>query len=311
MTAISLIVCTYNRWESLARTLESVAVSKLPDAVSWEVVVVDNNSRDQTQHVVEDFCRRYPERIRYVFETNQGLSYARNAGIRQARGEVIAFTDDDTTVDPTWLHNLTAPLQDDQWAGAGGRIRLGRDFLPPRWMAINGPFNLGSSLGQFDRGECPGPLDHPPYGGNMAFRKTMFHKHGDFRTDLGRRGANMICNEDTEFGERLMAAGERLCYVPSAIVYHEIKEHRYTKKYFRSYWFGFGRSIALQAGRELSIWRVPRYCLGEVRRKLRWMSSLNRHWFLDPQGIFFCEVHVLCIFGQILESCRRRRSIRP
>ena len=302
---ISLVVCTYNRCESLVRTLRSVVASKLPDAWTWEVVVVDNNSRDQTRHVIEEFSGRYPGRFRYVFEPNQGLSHARNAGIRLARGEIIAFTDDDATVDPLWLHNLTAPLQDTRWAGGGGRIWLQQDFLPPNWMAIRGPFNLGGSLGQFDLGEREGPLDRAPYGGNMAFRRSIFHKYGAFRTDLGRRAGNMIGNEDTEFGERLMSAGEHLWYSPSAIVYHELGEHRYTKKYLRSYWFGYGRSRALQARQELPIWKVPRYCLAELRRRLRYVSSLDRHWFLNPQGRFFCEVQVICAIGQTMESYRQ------
>src|SRR6266852_75843 len=102
MIKISLILCTYNRCQSLARPLESVAASRLPDSVNWEILVGDNTSHDQARHVIEDFCRHYPGRFRYLFEPNQGLSHARNAGIAEARGEIIAFTDDDVTVDPVW-----------------------------------------------------------------------------------------------------------------------------------------------------------------------------------------------------------------
>jgi GT2 family glycosyltransferase len=228
----------------------------------------------------------------------------------EARGEIIAFTDDDVTVDPVWLQNLTAVLQGGQFAGAGGRIRAGHDFLPPRWMATSGPFNLASSLAQFDLGDQECVLDKAPFGANMAFRKIMFEKYGGFRTDLGRRGKSLIGNEDTEFCERLMAAGERLCYVPSAVVNHPVYEERLKKKYFRSYWFAHGRSIARQAGQRLSIWRAPRYCLGDFKRKLRWMSSLDRRWFMSPQGRFFCEVHALHTLGEVVESCRQHRTIR-
>jgi glycosyltransferase involved in cell wall biosynthesis len=90
------------------------------DGDSWEILVVDNNSKDRTREVVEDFCRRDPDHFRYVFEPQQGKSFALNSGIREARGDVVAFMDDDVTVEPTWLQNLTADLWSGQWTGAGG-----------------------------------------------------------------------------------------------------------------------------------------------------------------------------------------------
>jgi glycosyltransferase involved in cell wall biosynthesis len=118
---ITVILCTYNRCQNLAKALNSVAASRLPRSVEWEVLVIDNNSSDQTREVVEDFCRLHPRRSRCLFEPQQGKSHALNAGIREARGDVLAFMDDDVTVEPTWLQNLTTSLQDDEWAGAGGR----------------------------------------------------------------------------------------------------------------------------------------------------------------------------------------------
>ena len=81
---ITVIVCTYNRCQDLAKALDGISVSELPDSVQWEILVVDNNSNDQTRAVVEDLCRQYPGRFRYVFEPKQGLSNARNAGIRDS-----------------------------------------------------------------------------------------------------------------------------------------------------------------------------------------------------------------------------------
>src|SRR5271165_2674235 len=96
---LSAVLCTYNRCRSLRRALESLSVSILPESIEWEVLVVDNNSSDQTEAVVEDFSRRYPGRFRYLFEPRQGKSYALNAAILAARGDVLAFTDDDVAVD--------------------------------------------------------------------------------------------------------------------------------------------------------------------------------------------------------------------
>jgi glucosyl-dolichyl phosphate glucuronosyltransferase len=114
---VTVVICTYNRCKSLAKTLKSVAVSELPESVEWEVLVVDNNSKDQTRAVVEEFCQRYPKRFRYLFEPQQGKSQALSASIRAAHGEILAFTDDDVIVEPAWLSSLTAPLRDAQWSG--------------------------------------------------------------------------------------------------------------------------------------------------------------------------------------------------
>src|SRR5271166_3382652 len=104
---ITVILCTYNRCVSLSSALESVAATTFSDPVEWEVLVVDNNSKDQTREVIQDYCRRSPGRFRYLFEGRQGKSYALNTGIRAAEGDVLAFMDDDVTVDPRWLQNLT------------------------------------------------------------------------------------------------------------------------------------------------------------------------------------------------------------
>ena len=116
---ISVILCTYNRCQSLAKALESLAVSIVPESIEWEVLVVDNNSKDRTSDVVQDFSSRYAGRFRYVSEPQQGKSFALNTGVREARGDVLAFVDDDVTVEPTWLHNLTSALHDSRWAAPG------------------------------------------------------------------------------------------------------------------------------------------------------------------------------------------------
>ena len=99
---ISVILCTYNRCQILGRALESVAASKLPESVTWEVIVVDNNSSDQTRQVTEDFCQRHPGRFRYVFERCPGKSFALNTGVRTSGGDILAFMDDDVVVQQMW-----------------------------------------------------------------------------------------------------------------------------------------------------------------------------------------------------------------
>jgi glycosyltransferase involved in cell wall biosynthesis len=256
-TSITVILCTGNRCQDLARTLESVAASKMPNTATWEVLVVDNNSTDQTREVVDDFCRRYPGRFRYLFEPKPGKAYALNSGVANARGEVLAFVDDDVTVEPRWLRHLTAELRGGEWAGTAGRILPARAITPPPWLSWK---HCGGILcGYFDLGNHPSELDldHAPHGANMAFRRAIFERHGGFRVGLGP-GPQRLPNGDTEFGRRLMKAGERLRYEPSAVVYHPVAQDRITKEYFLSWWFDYGRAYIIERGDRPDVLGIPR-----------------------------------------------------
>jgi glycosyltransferase involved in cell wall biosynthesis len=300
---ITIILCTYNRCQSLKKALESVAALRLPESDDWEALVVDNNSSDQTREAVEDFCRRYPGRFRYLFEARQGKSHALNAGIREAHGDVIAFMDDDVTVEPRWLQNLTASLHNSEWAGAGGRILAQRTFAPPRWLPLERRYAL-APLALFDLGPDAGELAEPPFGTNMAFRKCVFEKYGAFRTDLGPRPGSEIRSEDSEFGHRLLAAGERLRYEPSAFVYHEVPESRVQKEYFLAWWFDRARADIRAFGIPSDVkWRLGGVPLVFFRRltvwTLRWLVAVK------PSRRFSCKLNVWTVTGQILE-CHRQ-----
>lgn len=299
---ISVILCTYNRATSLAQALDSLAKSVLPGTVEWEVLVIDNNSRDRTHEVVDDFCARYPGRFRYLFEPQQGKSFALNAGIRATHADILAFVDDDVTVEPSWLHNLTSVLHGGEWAGSGGRILPVPGFLPPRWLALRGPRNLGVALcAQFDLGTTPGELRDAPFGTNMAFRREVFDKFGDFRGDLGP-SSNETRNEDTEFGRRLMAAGERLYYAPSAIVYHEIHPDRLRKQFFLKWSFDHGRGAIREHG------TIPETAdiLHLLGRSLR--TALASVLSLDPQRRFYRRCMLWRNVGFLVEMYRQKEG---
>jgi glycosyltransferase involved in cell wall biosynthesis len=303
---ISVVICTYNRAKSLATTLDSLAAQQMPDAAAWEAIVVDNNSTDQTREVAESYCRRHPGLFRYVFEGQQGLSRARNAGIRAAQGEIVVFTDDDIIAEPTWLNNLTAPLAGSEWAGGGGRVVPPQDLKLPEWLTVGGEKDLvGALLPIFDLGNEAGEMKRPPYGANMAFRKNMFEKYGTFRVDLGHCGGKLVSGEDVDFGNRLIAAGERLRYEPSAVVHHPVPEERLTKRYFRAWWFGFGQTRIIErgvgAGRGV-------FSLGNLfvrhlpSRVLRWMFSGN------AKDRFYHECEVQLTMGEIVQTCAQLRQ---
>jgi glycosyltransferase involved in cell wall biosynthesis len=297
---ITVILCTYNRCRILEGTLQSIAASTLPNFLEWEVLVVDNNSHDQTRAVVENFIRQYPARFRYLFEPRPGKSNALNAGVREARGDVLAFTDDDVTFEPTWLQNLTSALHDGEWAGAGGRTVLRWPPSVPRWLATEGPYSR-HGFGGFDQGREAKQLDGPPFGANMAFRKEMFAKYGGFRTDLGPSPTREIPTpgEDTEFGRRLISGGQRLRYEPSAVLYHPVPENELNKRHFLNWWYDNGRASArqfqVQPAREFG--RL-------VAWTLRWMIAT------DSRVRFYRKLIVWEKVGLLVELCRQGASRR-
>jgi len=303
---ISLILCTYNRSQSLKRALESIAASKVADSTQWEVLVVDNNSKDETHTVVQSFCNRYPDHFRYICELQQGLSHARNAGIRESVGQILAFTDDDIIVEPTWLQNLTAPLESGKWSAAGGRILPMNDFSCPAWLALQGEYNLGGVITINDLGDTAGETTKPPVGASMAFRREMFQKYGLFRTDLGRCGGKMLSNEDIEFGGRLLAGGEHIWYEASAVLYHEVPESRLTKSYFLQFWHGYGRAQIRQSANRSDVWGMPRWLFSVPMIVFNVLPARLRIWLFarDEKRRFFFKCTVWRTFGEIVELPR-------
>jgi glycosyltransferase involved in cell wall biosynthesis len=313
---VSVILCSYNRCGSLATALESIAASKLPDSMDWEVLVIDNNSSDKTREVAQGFCQRFPNRFHYFFEPRQGKSFALNTGIQAARGEVLAFTDDDVIVEPTWLFEISEPLRGEEWAGAGGRIRPARKFTPPKWLNLEGEFEMGGQLVLFDRGDASIELSVPPFGANMAFRSAIFKEYGGFRTDLGPEGTAQIRGEDTEFCERLTKAGCRMYYVPSAIVYHEIPEYRLKKSFFLPWWIGKGVAQIRSKKPQPPMWAgIPSQYRSIGNRVLNRIPKASWRWIWerDPKMRFFLKCQVWMLAGETKElfaQSRRQNGTR-
>lgn len=245
---ISVIICTYNRASGLAAVLASIAALDPAEGLSHEILVVDNNSDDNTAQVIGSLRASFPGLIRGVFETRQGLSHARNRGIEETRGRLIAFTDDDIVADKNWLRELSRALVAYPHVGFGGRVLPTWDFTPPAWFIGSGPYSMlksGAVVGH-DLGDMPRVYDvamRTPVGANMAFRREVFERHGLFRTDLGKNGKRVFFGEDAEFCGRLIRAGEKLLYLPQAVLYHPVDRSRMTKSKFKTSYFNMGRSI--------------------------------------------------------------------
>ena len=226
---ISVVVCTYNRAQLLSACLESICSNLLPDC---QLLVIDNGSTDNTKQVVEGF--RWPT---YVPESRPGHSSARNAGVAASTGDLIVFTDDDVVVDPGWLEALTAPFEDPRVAATGGRI-----------LHEGVTANIGehaSLVELIDYGESPFEFaggDNLPVGANMAIRRSLLKADPLFDPRLGNTRGLALANEEFEMMHRLVLAGHRLVYCPTAVVRHRPLPGRTTSKALRraAFHHGFG-----------------------------------------------------------------------
>ncbi len=302
---LSVIICTYNRSDQLERLCTSLDRLDDPDGASWEVIIVDNNSTDGTAAVVDAWVRRSP-RFRSVREVRQGKSYALNAGIAAARGAILAFTDDDVTVDPGWLRHLKRTFDRHDCAGVGGRVVPVWTAPKPSWLVTEGPFRLLDVNVSFDLGSEAKRLDTPPFGANAAFRLRVFRDHGLYRTDLGPVGARHLLGEDAEYGYRVLGAGEHLMYQPSAVVYHPAVPERMTRRYYLDWYMRYGRAAAQLgqvvpgAARYLG---MPRYLLWQLAK------ALGGWWLgLGANRRFYHRLQAYRVLGMLREDRRMARQ---
>jgi glycosyltransferase involved in cell wall biosynthesis len=228
---ISAVVCTYSNASLLRRTLDSLIKQTLPPQ-EYEIIVVDNNSTDNTPEVVREFQEQYSHQIHYVLETTQGLSAARNTGIRQSSGPIISFIDDDAEADPNWLAAVVEAFRQnpDAW-GVGGNTFAIWDAKRPAWLTDD----FLADLSIQDRGPEERKLTRREHilGTNCSFRREVFTEIGNFSTDLGRVGKSLLAGEEAELCRRIHLKGRSMYHIPDVVVFHHVTPERMTRIYFR------------------------------------------------------------------------------
>ena len=297
---ISVILCTRNRSNSLSAALESLLNQEIGGLCQYEIIVVDNHSTDRTKEVIEGYIEKFGDRIRYAFESEPGLSCARNKGVKEAQGRVIAFTDDDCIIDRHWIAMIYACAQETDFDGLGGRILPKYPSNTPAWIRANADLICGPVLNH-DFGEetkkyvlSMGSI----FGANMAFKKEMFEKHGHFREDLGAGRGTM--GEDTEFYDRLSKKSSKLYYCGKVLVWHPAVKERMTLGYIARWNIGYGRYCVVKHDGQIeqniaSYWGIPRYLFRElVERFIKLIfSCLNSRKFLTHWVFLFREIGMI------------------
>jgi len=274
---LTVAICTYNRSELLRDTLTSFREQEGLDALSYEVVVVDNNSTDDTPEVVRQFAS-WPN-LRYVTEEKQGLSNARNRGIEEARGEIIAYTDDDVLFSRRWLAELLEGI--DRYPEAdvfGGKISVKWESAKPDWFVDEGDYSMRGVVGHFEPDGEEGITTIPPFGGNMAFRASVLRASGGFSPERGREGEYLGSGEETELVERLWAEGSKVAYLPDALVHHRIHHTRTLKPYYVRWFTGWQRTATHVLWKKQGKPGSPRQLLWRNKHYVRWMLKAAASW---------------------------------
>jgi glycosyltransferase involved in cell wall biosynthesis len=240
---ISVIIATYNRSKSLEVTLQSFCALSNPERLSWELLIVDNNSNDDTPTVAKRFESRLP--IRYMFEPQPGKSHALNHALAEAKGDLLLFTDDDVDPDPQWMNaHWRAAQQSTSYDFFGGKIIPRWEKPPPAWLAAHCHGPLRSMSVSYDLGEEQIPVSFKIdtfMGANLSFRNGLLQKAGvNFPTHLGPTGKSAVRGEETWVLEQLIKKGFRGLYLPDAIVHHRNSAERMTESYLWHWHTGEG-----------------------------------------------------------------------
>ncbi len=277
---ISVVICTWNRADELRTTLDSLTQLVIPPGCTWELIVVNNGCTDETNAVIAEFEARLP--IRSLFEGELGLSRARNRGSAAARGDLILFTDDDVSVEASWLEAYVDAGE--RWPDAsyfGGVIQPRFERSPPRWVE-----EQRSALVRMLATRDFGPIARPfaagefPFGPNMAVRADAF-QIASFDERRGRRGNEQRRGSETSLLAKLADEGLQGVWVPEARVWHRVPVCRMTLRYFWRHYRGEGMDH-FRYGRPLpdrALWRF----LQLTSLALLWLGLGRTDWVQPMQ----------------------------
>jgi len=311
---VSVIICTYNRCESLRQTLQTLCSLEIPRNLSWELLVVDNNSPDATREVCESFQPILP--LRYVFESRQGQNNALNRGIEEAEGRLLLFTDDDVDVDRSWLASfLDAARRHPEASFFGGRVVPRWEIPPPRWLSENCDTLLRHVATAFEMGDTEtyvSPSDCVFYGANLALRSGALSGKMKFRPDLGPCGAGQVRGGETALLREMLAAGMKGLYAPSMIVHHRNPSSRMTERYVRAYYYGAGvTQVRLEPSTNghRKLFGAPRYLWWKLIKHAAQYAFFR--WTQPSRDWLRAEIEMATTWGRITEIRRVRHQPPP
>ena len=238
---LSVVVCTYNRADWLPNALSSLAEQTL-NKDRYEVLLVDNNSSDTTGEVAADFVNKYSN-FHYLTEKKQGLSHARNLGWQSARGEFVAFMDDDARAESNWCAGILDAFRsvDPKPVSVGGKILPLFDDPLPSW------FSREFEVRTWGETSCFLDETKSRYGfsgSNMSFPRDVLARYKGFSRELGMQGGKLRMGEDSYLFNRIQEQEPLFWYDPKLVVHHLVPKRNLSLRYRLARAYASGRSLA-------------------------------------------------------------------
>lgn len=236
MILFSVVVCTHNRVDLLKRSLLSLTCQNIP-ATEFEIIVIDNNSTDETKYLVDDLQQLFTN-IRYEFEAQIGLSYSRNRGYQKASGEYVVYVDDDCDMPLNWLWEAKNICADHKYDIMGGPIYPFYISNKSKWYK--------DEYAILSHGSTPRYLDGKEFlfGGNLFIKRHLFNIHGGFNPDFGMSGKVIGYSEETELQLRIRNEDPSLqiYYNPLLFVDHVVRPEKLNINWWVRSFIAKGRS---------------------------------------------------------------------
>lgn len=228
---VSIIICTYNRAELLRECLESLC-KQTSDVSGIDVIVVDNNSTDHTAEVVRELTKRLPK-LRYVKETRQGLSHARNSGFREAVTPWVAYLDDDARTFPDYVENMQLAIKRNEFDCIGGIYLPWYKYGRPKWYKDCYGTNAGKPAGLLKENFAS--------GGNLVIKKDVLKRFGGFSSKIGMSGKEIGYGEETRLQIMIRREGFTIGFDPKIRIEHLVPTYKQTPAWFMRASFAVGK----------------------------------------------------------------------
>lgn len=277
---VSVVICTHNRVQNLRDAVDSILSQGVSEQF-FELLVVDNASTDATREFVSTRAVRTPN-LKYCLEPVIGLSRARNRGLTEAKGQYVAYIDDDAIADPGWLAHIPSAFE-----AGGSDVGCVAGKISPIWDAPRPAWLHDALLGyvtinDFSSAGCRLGENQYPYGANVIYRRDVLLQVGGFSPRLGRKGTSLLSNEEVLLDHSLKTLGYSTYYDPRVSVRHHVPAARLTKRWFKHRAYCQGVSDAILEGQ---LTQTPTRVLHMRRlRLLAWLARHPRQFLLSSKS---------------------------
>ncbi|AFZ03149.1 hormogonium polysaccharide biosynthesis glycosyltransferase HpsE [Calothrix sp. PCC 6303] len=293
----TVAVPTYNGEKRLPELLERLKNQINTENLTWEIIIVDNNSTDNTAKLVKSYQEnwQFPYQLKYLLETKQGAAHARKLAVAQAKGKFIGFLDDDNYPESNWVAN--AYIFGEKYPQAGAFASQ----IHPNWE-VNPPDNfqrITPFLAITERGDMPLLYDPkanllPPSAGLVIRQQAWLESVPETQILIGRVGGNMLAGEDLEMLAYIQKAGWEIWYNPEMEIYHQIPQWRLQRDYLIPFFRGIGLSRYVTRMARIKPWMRPflslAYMVNDLKRVI--LHLIKYRWQVKSELVAACELEL-------------------